>query len=62
MQEKLKHSVSYIFRPWALSFHEIVEFIGDDSTRLIRKKLGGYEFRIRDNALGEPEASRLHND
>ena len=30
-QGKLKHSVSSIFRPWALSFQEIMESIKDDA-------------------------------
>lgn len=33
-QGKLKHSVSSIFRPWALSFEGTVESIKEDSIRL----------------------------
>lgn len=33
-QGKLKHSISAIFQPWALTFHEHLEAIKEDSIRL----------------------------
>ncbi len=47
-QGKLKHSVSSIFRPWSLSFQEIMESIKDDSIRLDKMSDMAAKAELRD--------------
>ena len=57
-QGKLKHSISAIFRPWAITFHEHFEAIKEGSIRLDRLSDMAAKAELRDTHTEILEARR----
>lgn len=57
-QGKLKHSISAIFQPWALTFHEHLEAIKEDSIRLDNLSDMATKAELRDTRTEIIEARR----
>ena len=61
-QGKLKHSVSSIFRPWALSYHEQLEAIKDHSIRLDKLSDMATKAELRDTHVEVLDTRKLCAD